>query len=126
MHVTTTEHLTTITLSGDLGAKAEALRAGLAEAVRATEGKLLLDLSGCTSLGLAGMGLVMGAFRLRPRGIAFELRARREFASTLRLVFGRRGRPCGFPLTQEEMDAGHSRLGVGLPVLPPAAIVEVE
>jgi hypothetical protein len=124
MKIESTELQTTVTFSGDLAAQAPALRAGLTSAMRAVTGKIIVDLTACTSLGVAGLGLVLGIYR-SASGAKLELRARRPFVGTLRLCFGRRGTVLGPRLTREEVENGECRLVYGAPPLPREAIVEV-
>ncbi len=114
MKIVTTEALTIITLDGDVAGGAEALRPDFEAAVAGAAGKLVIDLSACTGLGVDGLGLVFGAYRSLPWGVALELRATRAFAGLLRLCFGRSGR------------VGRSGgLVLGMAPLAPEAIVEV-
>jgi hypothetical protein len=125
MKIEITDLQTTVTFSGDLAAQAPVLRADLASAMRAATGKLVVDLTACTSLGVAGLGLVFGIYRGAPWGAEIELRARRPFIGALRLCFGRRGAVLGPRLTPEEVETGECRLVYGAPPLFPEAIVEV-
>jgi len=125
MKITVTELQTTITLTGDLGEQAAALRADLADTLTAATGKIVIDISAVTSLAGDGLGLLFGAYRLTPWGVELEFRATRAFAGTLRLCFGRRGKVLGAPLSAKEIEAGACRLVLGTPALPPEVIVEV-
>jgi hypothetical protein len=96
-------------------------------AVSRALGKLVIDLSGCTSLGIDGLGLVFGAYRSLPWGVDLELHATRAFANLLRLCFGQRGKVHGRSVVQTaaEIESGACRLVVGTPILAPEAIVEI-
>ena len=127
MNIVTTEALTTITLDGDIAGTAAALRPGFEAAIAGAVGKLVIDLSACTGLGIDGLGLVFGAYRSLPWGVELELRAARAFASLLRLCFGRRGKLQGANVVQTagEPESGSCRLVLGAPILAPEAIVEI-
>jgi hypothetical protein len=127
MKINTTETLTTITLEGDVTGTAAALQADVEAAIAGAAGKLVIDLSACTGLGVDGLGLVFGAYRSLPWGVELELRATRTFASLLRLCFGRRGKVHGANVVQtaDATESGSCRLVFGTPILAPEAIVEV-
>jgi hypothetical protein len=127
MKIIVTKTLTTIALDGDVAASAAALRPGVEAAVSGALGKLVIDLSGCTSLGIDGLGLVFGAYRSLPWGVGLELHATHAFAGLLRLCFGRRGKVHGRSptLTAHPIESGSCRLVLGTPILAPEAIVEI-
>jgi hypothetical protein len=124
--VTTAETLTTILLAGEITDKAETLRCLFEAAIAAATGKLVIDLSACTGLGVDGLGFVYGAYRSLPWGVELELRAGSAFAGLLRLCFGRRGKVrSGGVVETADVESGSCRLVLGEPILAPEAIVEV-
>jgi hypothetical protein len=127
MEITVTEVLTTITLDGDVAGSAATLVPRFEAAIGGATGKVVIDLSGCTGLGVDGLGLVFGAYRSLPWGVELELRATRAFAGLLRLCFGRRGKVHGKSpaLTPSQVESGSCRLVLGAPILAPEAIVEI-
>lgn len=105
--VTATETETTIALCGDLAGGAAELATAFEAAVLAVEtATLVVDVAGATVLGVAGMGLVYGAFRGAPWGVQVAYRAG-AWLPTLRLLLGR---------------SGNGALGRGTPAVEPAAI----
>lgn len=76
---------TTITLTGDVAASAATLTDAFAVAMTDTEGRLVVDIAGVTNLGIAGAGLLFGAFRAAPWGCEVVCRAG-AWAPTVRLL----------------------------------------
>lgn len=111
--VTSTAGVTTLALAGDLATVPADVRASFIAAAAGAPGAVLVDLTGVTALGTAGLELCYLACRSvrRPRRLTFQAST---YAATLRLVFGR----CG-------TTAPDAPLRRWAPVVPPSAIVEV-
>ena len=85
---TTDATATTITLAGDIS-DADVLNVAFGAAMAAVEtAEVVVDIAGVTALGMAGVGLVFGAYRTAPWGCAVACCAG-QWAPTVRLL-GRR------------------------------------
>ena len=84
MTTTTTDTVTTIAFSGDLAAQDTA---AFGEALAAVEtARLVVDITAITNMGIAGAGVLFGAFRAAPWGVEVAFRACPVWARTVRLI----------------------------------------